>query len=73
MSQENRPVIWSRPGCVACRQTKKVFEKLGVEPDERMVDDEQVAKLSARGFRALPVVEWRGEVWSGFRPDRIAV
>jgi len=67
----SQPVIWSRPGCQACRLTKRQFQQLGFQPVERTVDEEQGAKFAAAGYRALPVVEWRGETWSGFRPERI--
>ncbi|KAA6436410.1 glutaredoxin family protein [Agrococcus sediminis] len=71
MSTEDRPVVWTRPGCPKCVQTKKAFVRQGIEPKEVLLDDEQRAKFYEQGLRTLPVVEWRGKRWEGFQLDLI--
>ncbi len=68
-----KPTIYSRSGCVACRQTKKSLDREGI--DYEVVDTdiapEELEVLRAEGWLALPVVKSSVGAWSGFNPDRI--
>lgn len=61
--------------CVACRQTKRRLDRLGISFSEIVADDERAEALRRDGFRAWPVVmvsmggaSWS---WSGYRHDDI--
>lgn len=71
-------VYTAGPGCMACVQTKRHLDKLGIAYTELPIDDDdnRAAALEL-GFRTAPVVvaqhsgEWEWQAWDGYRPDRI--
>lgn len=68
-----KPIVLGKPDCPQCVQTKRAFEKVGVEFDYLDMTEDQSALEMAKGlgYRAAPVVIWGADHWSGFRPDLI--
>lgn len=66
--------VWVKSDCVQCEQTKKMFDKLGVD---YLVQSLEENPLMVEGFReqglmAAPIVITdTGMRWSGFRLDKI--
>lgn len=66
--------IYSRPGCGACEQTRKVLDRLHVPYTEFDIDDDGVEPPEVDGIGLPIVVVDRGnhyESWTGFRYDKI--
>lgn len=66
-------VVYSTPSCVQCRQTYRELEKknIGYRVVDLSEDADALESLRSRGFAQAPVVEAGGDVWAGFRPDKI--
>lgn len=64
--------LYSRPGCVQCAATEKMLNKLGIAYTKVHVNDMIAEELREEGFTALPVVHTPVDMWSGFRPDKLA-
>lgn len=66
--------IYTKPSCVQCDMTKRMFEKLGISYNTVDISEDQEAfdMLMGMGFRAAPVVITPDTSWAGFQPDRIA-
>ena len=71
--------LFSKPNCIQCSQTKKLFDKLGVDYIEYDVSKDATAfdYVSDRlGYSAVPVItvsDDEGELldsWSGFIPEK---
>lgn len=63
--------IYSRPGCIACKNTLKVLDR---QNKEYVVLDaaEHIDELRAQNLTQLPVViDDNGDVFTGFRYDRL--
>lgn len=71
---EGRITVYTKPACVQCDATKRTLDKYGlpfVEID-LSVNEDVLDQLKVAGWMRAPVVVTpQGEVWSGFRPDRI--
>lgn len=67
-------VVYTLPSCVQCDMTKKFLTRLGVEFTVVDVssDEAAYARIRGWGYSSAPVIEARGEHWSGFRPDRLS-
>ena len=67
--------VYTKPRCKQCQDTKRMFDKLGVEYEEVDVTVSQIALALIKddwGFTQAPVVEVSGfDVWSGFQPEKI--
>lgn len=66
--------VYTTPGCVQCDATKRALNKYGIPFSEidLNADEEARGSLTEAGWRRAPVVETsQGEMWSGFRPDKI--
>lgn len=66
--------IYTKPGCVQCDATIRMFNAIMVEPEVVNLEErpELAASLKSDGWKQLPVVEIDGEPkWTGFRPDLI--
>ncbi|WKD58782.1 glutaredoxin-like protein NrdH [Corynebacterium caspium] len=65
--------VYTKPACVQCNATKKALDKAGLNYElvDISLDDEARDYVLALGYLQAPVVEFDGEHWSGFRPDRI--
>jgi len=66
-------VIWTKSFCVQCEQTKKQFDKLGIEYEEQSLEDNPLVLegFKQQGLLAAPIVTTDTKAWSGFRPDKI--
>lgn len=67
-------VVYSKPNCVQCVQTKEYLTKLGIEFNSVDVsqDQEAFAKVSGLGYRSVPVVFAGEDHWSGFQPAKMS-
>ena len=65
--------VWTLPNCVQCNQTKKEFDKLGIQYDVRELNrnPKAVERFKEMGLMAAPIVETDDRRWSGFRINRI--
>lgn len=66
-------VVWEKPSCVQCNQTKRVFDKLGIQYKVRRLDrsPKAIERFLELGLTAAPIVETDDRRWSGFRLDKI--
>lgn len=70
----DKPTIFSQPGCVQCTAVKRKLKEKGVEVNEIDVSESQEAfKLLTEdwGYQRVPVVYFKGEHFGGFDPDRL--
>ena len=63
--------VYTRDNCVQCTRTKAALKKRGLEYEEIEIDDESAESYREQGYQSLPIVVAHGEVWAGFRPDKI--
>lgn len=65
--------IWELPNCVQCMQTKREFDKLGIEYTTRQLNrsPKAVDKFREMGLLQAPIVETDTKRWSGFRINKI--
>lgn len=66
--------VYSAPGCTQCRATKKHLKRRGLEYNEIDISENPESKkyVEDKGFVQVPVVDMgNGDMFSGFRPDRI--
>ena len=72
---DERPVtVYTKPDCVQCDATKRALHKHEIPFIEMNLSDNMdlLDRLKAAGWMRAPIVETAdGEMWSGFRPDRI--
>lgn len=64
-------VVWEKPNCVQCNQTKRVFDKLGIIYKTRKLTPKAIERFVELGLTAAPIVETDDRRWSGFRLDKI--
>lgn len=66
-------VVYSKPNCMQCEQTKKWLEKKGIEFSvvDMSVDAEALEKMKQLGYRQAPVVVAGEDHWAGFNPAKI--
>ena len=63
--------VYTRDNCVQCNRTKATLKKRDLEYVEIEIDDETADSFRELGYLSLPIVVANGEVWTGFRPDKI--
>lgn len=65
--------LLTKPACVACTQTKRALDRLGVEYTTIDITEDENALQTAKdlGYMQAPVVIAGDDHWSGFQPDRI--
>lgn len=63
--------VYTRDNCVQCNRTKTALTKRDLEYVEIPIDEETADSYYEQGYRSLPIVVAHGEVWAGFRPDKI--
>lgn len=66
--------VYSTPSCVQCKSTYRELDKRSIP--YRIVDLSQdeaaLSRVRGLGYSQAPVVEAaNGEMWAGFRPDKI--
>lgn len=66
-------VVWVKPACVQCNQTKKEFDKRGIIYQVRELNrnPKAVERFLELGLMAAPIVETDTKRWAGFRLDKI--
>ena len=65
--------VWTKSFCVQCEQTKKQFDKLGIQYEEQSLEDNPLVLegFKAQGLLAAQIVTTDTKAWSGFRLDKI--
>ena len=63
--------VYTRDNCVQCNRTKAALKKRDLEYTEIEIDAETADSFREQGYLSLPIVVANGEVWTGFRPDKI--
>jgi glutaredoxin-like protein NrdH len=65
--------VWTTKDCVQCMMTKKQFDKLGIDYEEKVLAEHplSVEVFKAQGFLSAPIVTTDTKTWSGFRLDKI--
>ena len=66
--------VYSAPRCTQCRATKMHLKRRGLEYNEIDISENPESKkyIQDKGFVQVPVVDMgNGDLFSGFRPDRI--
>ena len=63
--------VYTRDNCVQCNRTKAALKKRDLEYEEIDIDEETADSFREQGYQSLPIVVAYGEVWAGFRPDKI--
>ena len=65
--------VWELPNCVQCNQTKREFDKLGIQYSVRQLNrsPKAVERFKEMFLTAAPIVETDDRRWSGFRLNRI--
>ena len=63
--------VYTRDNCVQCTRTKATLKKRDLEYVEIEIDAETADSFREQGYLSLPIVVANGEVWTGFRPDKI--
>lgn len=66
--------IWTKSNCVQCDQTKKQFNKLGIDYVEENIEENpgQLEAFMEQGYMSAPIIETEIGNWSGFRIDKIS-
>lgn len=54
-----RAAVYTRPGCMKCRATRRALERMGVEVTMSPIDDDERALgvMAKEGWQELPLVE----------------
>ncbi len=65
--------VYTSPGCVRCKATMRHLMNKDVpfETVDLSTDSQAKQRLADEGFTSLPVVDVDGEMFSGFRPDKL--
>tara|TARA_R110000782_G_scaffold71624_1_gene143619 strand:- start:276 stop:587 length:312 start_codon:yes stop_codon:yes gene_type:complete len=65
--------LWTLPSCVQCHQTKREFDKLGIQYTTRELhrNPKATKRFSDLGLLEAPIVETDTRRWSGFRIEKI--
>lgn len=66
-------VVYTKPACVQCEQTKRMLDKNGTEYTTIDITQDQEAydMIVKMGFMSAPVVISGDQSWAGFQPDKI--
>ena len=66
--------VYSKPACVQCTATYRALDQKGIGYTVIDLSEDAAAmeRVSALGYRQVPVVVAGSDHWAGFRPDRIA-
>lgn len=65
--------VYSKPACVQCTATTRALDRKGLAYSivDISQDAEAYARVTALGYRQVPVVVAGDAHWAGFRPDMI--
>ena len=67
-------IVYSKPQCVACDQTKKWLERNGLDYKEEQLADHPdiVEEVKASGHTSAPIcVTDEGDWWAGLNPNKL--
>lgn len=66
-------VVYSKPGCMQCEQTKNYLKKKGVDFSvvDISVDQEAFDRVAGMGYKNVPVVVAGDQHWYGFIPSKL--
>ena len=64
-------IVFTKPSCVQCNQTKLHLRKRGLTFDERPLIGDDLDSAIKLGYKSAPVVFAGDQHWNGYRPDRI--
>lgn len=66
-------ILYTKNGCIACKQTKKRLEKMAIAYREVNIEEDlaALAALKVEGWLSMPVVKTPTSSWSGFNPEKI--
>jgi len=70
----DKPTIFSLPGCVQCNAVKRKLKEKGVEYQEidaSEVPDALTLIQGTWGYKAAPVVYFKGEHFTGYDPAKV--
>lgn len=73
MTLPDENTIYVKPNCGQCIATKATFDRKGIsyQTVDITQDPEALEYFLSQGLRSAPIVSAGGEIWAGFRPDRI--
>lgn len=65
--------IYGLPNCVGCAATERALKKAEVTYDRIDLSErpDLVEMFKSQGLTQAPIVEAKGDRWSGFRPDKL--
>lgn len=65
--------VYTKPNCMQCRATQKALTKAHIPHTlvDLTTNPEALQHVQDKGYLQAPVVETAGDMWSGFRPERI--
>ncbi|MEW4402891.1 glutaredoxin-like protein NrdH [Enterococcus sp. AN402] len=65
--------VYSKPDCMACKQTKRLLERYGISFTEVNILEYPtlLEQFKEVGFLSAPIVVTPDNKWCGFRPDKI--
>lgn len=71
--QEVSVIVYSKPNCMQCEQTKSYLDRKGVQymAVDISKNTEAFEKVSNLGYRQVPVVQVGDQHWSGFQPAKL--
>jgi glutaredoxin-like protein NrdH len=66
-------IVYTTPGCMACRSVARTLEKKGVIFDTINLEQhpELVEQFREVGLTSAPIVQTEGLTFSGYRPGKI--
>lgn len=66
-------IVWVQENCRQCWATKRFLDRAEVPYEVRDVDDDVITAVKeAKAELRAPVVRFRDDLWSGFRPDKLS-
>lgn len=65
--------VYTKPLCPSCELTRRKLDNLGVPYDAVPLQDrpDVLDRALAAGVQSAPIVEADGDLFGGFRPDRL--
>lgn len=66
-------IVWSKSRCVQCDATCRALTDKGIDHEvyDLALFPDAVDALRAANFLQAPAVQFREDLWTGFRPDKI--
>lgn len=66
-------IVWSKPSCVQCNATYRALDAKGIDYEVLDLTEhpDALTALKDGGYLQAPAVQFRDDLWTGFRPDKI--